>query len=281
MPRIKQQNETDSGDGGGGNAKEDRQFVTALARGLEILRCFNATRTELGTMEIAQLTGLPQPTVWRLCHTLLRCGYLAPSPSGEKLRVAPAVLSLGFAALATLDVGAFARQGMQRLADECNVASSLAAPDRYEMVIVQRVTAANAVLLVNLHVGSRMPMATSSFGWAYLAGIGEEARKPLLAELARRHRDAWPELSRRMSSAFANYEKRGYVINSGDYHRDINAIAVPVIPRNGGQVLVVNLGGPAALVPVKKLEREVAAQLVSVAEDIAAALSATGTSRMR
>ena len=38
--------------------KDDPQFVTALARGVEVLRCFTAKRPELGTTDIAQLTGL-------------------------------------------------------------------------------------------------------------------------------------------------------------------------------------------------------------------------------
>ena len=54
--------------------KEDRQFVTALSRGLEVLRCFTAERVELGTTEIARLTSMPQPTVWRLCYTLSKLG---------------------------------------------------------------------------------------------------------------------------------------------------------------------------------------------------------------
>ena len=78
-----------------GAESADRQYVTALARGLEILRCFGARKPELGTTEIAQLTGLPQPTVWRLCHTLIKCGYLAPSPGKDKLRIGAGVLSLG------------------------------------------------------------------------------------------------------------------------------------------------------------------------------------------
>lgn len=50
--------------------EEDRQFVASLAKGLEVLRCFTPARPELGTSEIARLTGMPQPTVWRLCYTL-------------------------------------------------------------------------------------------------------------------------------------------------------------------------------------------------------------------
>ncbi len=55
---------------------KDRQFVTALARGLDILRAFHAGEGMLGNQEIAHRTGLPKPTVARLTHTLTELGYL-------------------------------------------------------------------------------------------------------------------------------------------------------------------------------------------------------------
>src|SRR5256885_13076191 len=48
----------------------DRKFVTALARGLEVLRVFTPTEGLLGNGEIAERTGLPKPTVSRLTYTL-------------------------------------------------------------------------------------------------------------------------------------------------------------------------------------------------------------------
>ena len=48
-----------------GGSGKDRQFVTALARGLDILRAFHAGEGMLGNQEIAHRTGLPKPTVAR------------------------------------------------------------------------------------------------------------------------------------------------------------------------------------------------------------------------
>ena len=42
--------------------ENDRQFITALARGLELLRCFTPKHQHLGNQELAQMTGLPKPT---------------------------------------------------------------------------------------------------------------------------------------------------------------------------------------------------------------------------
>ncbi len=246
-------------------ASADRQFVTALARGLEILRCFNATRFELGTMEIASLTGLPQPTVWRLCHTLTRSGYLVASPSNGKLRIGVGVLALGYAAVAMLDIGELALHEMQRLALDFHVACSLAAPDRTDMLIVQRALDPNSMLVVNLHVGSRLPMATSSVGSAYLAQVSEPVRDALLRDLKKRYGSEWPQMRKRIDAAIDACRRRGYVLNRGVYHRDINAIAVPIVSDDGSQVYALNCGGPAAAITLKKLEKEIAPRLIELA----------------
>ncbi|HAW63043.1 MAG TPA: IclR family transcriptional regulator, partial [Pseudomonas sp.] len=52
------------------------QFVTALARGLELMRCFTPRDNVLGNQELARMTGLPKPTVTRLTNTLMRLGCL-------------------------------------------------------------------------------------------------------------------------------------------------------------------------------------------------------------
>lgn len=249
--------------------KEDRQFVTALSRGLDILRCFTANRIELGTAELATLTGLPQPTVWRLCHTLVKCGFLTPSEANDKLRIGMPVLSLGVAALSTMGFDEVIRQEMQRLALDFHAAVSLAIPDRLEMLIVQRARG-DGVLLVNLHVGSRLPMGNSSFGWAYLATLAPARRAALLKQIASTYQGDWTQLQKNLTNAIADYESRGYIVNAGDFHPEINAIAVPVVVPGSQKTMVINCGGPAVAVPVAHLEDKVAPRLIELTETIRA-----------
>ena len=44
----------------------DRQFVNALARGLEVLRCFRPGEVYLSNAEMARRTSIPKPTISRL-----------------------------------------------------------------------------------------------------------------------------------------------------------------------------------------------------------------------
>jgi hypothetical protein len=49
--------------------KEDRHFVTALARGLDVLGAFRPQDQMLGNMELARRSALPKSTVSRLTYT--------------------------------------------------------------------------------------------------------------------------------------------------------------------------------------------------------------------
>ena len=254
----------------------DRQFVTALARGLEVLRCFSARRPELGTTEIAQLTGLPQPTVWRLCHTLVQTGYLAPARAKDKLRIGVGVLSLGYEALGAVDIGDLVQGEMQLLADEFRSAVSLAVPDRLDMVIVKRAQS-NSPLVVNLQVGSRLPIAASTTGWAYLAVIAPRQRAQLLRRLEAHYgkRD-WNQKWQKANAAIEAFHKTGYVLSGGSYDPEINAVAVPIHPDDGSQFYALTCGAPAALVPVKTFQTAIAPRLIRVGEIIRTALSRHG-----
>ena len=130
----------------------DRQFVTALARGMSVLRCFDALHTQLGTTEIAHMTKLPQPTVWRLCYTLQQLGYLVQAPDSDKLRIGMSVLGLGQYALNSTDIGEMILPEMMQLAKQTGAAVSLGIVDQDDILIVKRAQG-DGHLLFNLSVG--------------------------------------------------------------------------------------------------------------------------------
>ena len=52
--------------GTGSDDGKDRNFVTALARGLDVLRCFRPGEVSLTNLDLSERTGLPKPTISRL-----------------------------------------------------------------------------------------------------------------------------------------------------------------------------------------------------------------------
>ena len=113
---------------------KDRQFVTSLARGLEVLRAFRPGDGVLGNLEIANRTGLPRPTVSRLTATLAKLGYLEYVARLRKYRIGPSVLALGYVFLSSLDVRRAANAAMQELADYAEASVTLRATDEIALI---------------------------------------------------------------------------------------------------------------------------------------------------
>ena len=247
--------------------RKDRQFVTALARGLEVLRCFSSSAPELGTAEIARKIKLPQPTVWRLCHTLTELGFLTSVPGRDKLRLGIPVLGLGYAVLASYPIAALARPYMQRIADSYQGAVSLGAGDGLSIIYIQRCQGPSIVF--DFPVGTRVPMAHSSTGWAYLAALPPEERSSLLLEFQAAHPKSWRTVERHLKAALHAYEDTGWVINKGIAHSQVNAVGVPVQSENSSTLLALSAGGISSVFDDAKL-RAIGKELKALASKLAA-----------
>lgn len=231
---------------------KDRQFVTALARGLQILRCFTRAQPALRVSELARMTGLPQPTVWRLCYTLIQEGYLVNVDGGERLRPNYPVLALGYAAIAGAPVAELARPEMEELASRYQGAISLGVRDGMHIIYLAR-SQRSDILIRDADVGSRVPLISAPVAWGYIAGLDASGRQSVIDELSKLQDDRWGGLEPKLRKALADYEKTGYVISKGVMHEQINAVAVPVFAEDGAPAMSLSYGGLAPLFPDDRL----------------------------
>ncbi|MHA7601256.1 IclR family transcriptional regulator [Alicycliphilus sp. T452] len=239
--------------------------MTALARGLEILRCFDADRRMLGTTEIAHLTGLAQPTVWRLCHTLQKMGFLASVPGKEKLQLGVAAIALGGAALAGQEALEVIRPMLQSMADRYQAAVALGRRDGNDIVYLLRCQA-DSPLLMNLRVGSRIPLFHSAIGWAYLACCTPEDRADLLSQASGSDKAGDAAKRQAMEQALGLYPERGFVLHERLRHQIITVAAPIELPA--GERYVVSCGGPASLLPQPLMLDEVGPLLAQLARKL-------------
>ena len=128
------------------------ESVSALERGFRVLDCFVAAARPLGNSEVADLTGIPRPSVTRLIATLVGLGHLRPVESSERWELAAGVVRLAQAFLGTLNIRDYARPHLQRLAEELGSSSFLGVRDGLEVLVVEaaRPRAAVAVMLFGL-----------------------------------------------------------------------------------------------------------------------------------
>ena len=99
--------------------------VEALAKGLRILSLFNEQRPSWRVSDLATAAGLPMPTVYRVVMTLASEGYLDHLPNGD-YRPGARTLTLGTAALRSLDFVAIATPKLQELGERTGETVNLA-----------------------------------------------------------------------------------------------------------------------------------------------------------
>jgi DNA-binding IclR family transcriptional regulator len=242
---------------------EERYFITALARGLEVLACFRSADKGLSNQQIAERCGLPKSTVTRITYTLTTLGYLAQEPGG-RYTLGSATLGLGSAMLARLDIRQLARPMMQELAEFSGTTVSIAMRDRLSMIYVE-VCRSSAALALALQVGSRMPLATSAIGRAYLARAAENERRDILSRSLELDETAFEAMRTGLAKGLSDYETYGCTTSFGDWQKDVNGIAVGFMPIGGSQIMSINCGGPSSSVSTAFLLDEVRPRLIEVA----------------
>ncbi|MCO3379016.1 IclR family transcriptional regulator [Pseudomonas aeruginosa] len=248
---------------------KDRQFVTALARGLELLRCFTPRESLLGNQELAKKTGLPKPTVSRLTHTLTRLGYLRHLPHSGKYQLEVGVMSFGYAMLSNLSIRARARPLMEEMAGYAKAAVAMAARDRLSMVYLD-VVHGEANLTMRRQVGSHLSLHRSAIGRACLAAMPEDEREFILGHIRKRHPEDWPEVRKGLERAFRDYADYGFCLSLGEWQRDVNAVGVALHHESHG-LLAFNCGGPSFHLKREKLEDDIGPRLLHMVHNIEAA----------
>lgn len=242
---------------------DDRHFVTALARGLEVLACFRSGHGTLSNQEIAQRCRLPKSTVSRLTATLTRLGYLIVDDASGKYQLGIATMALGVGMLAKLDIRQVARPLMQEVADFAQGSVTLAVRDRLSMLYIENCRS-RAALTLSLDVGSRIPIASSAIGRAYLAEASDGERREIIERVSELDPQTGEAIVRGLELALTDYQQYGCACSFGDWNSNVNAIAIGL--RLGGRfpLMALNCGGPAFQLSPEFLLTEVKPRLQDV-----------------
>ncbi len=254
---------------------DDRQFVIALARGLELLRTFKQGEEYLGITELAKRTDLPKPTVSRLAGTLTKLGYLELSSETGKYRLGPGVLALGYAKLSNFDVRQVARPMMQELAAYSLASVSIAIRDRLSMVYIESIRS-NVSITLNMGVGARLSLASSAIGRAYLAGITQAERDFLMSQLEENDKTNWPRIKAGIEQTLRDYEEYGFCISIGDWNQNIHGVGVPFIAPDG-TVMAFNVGGTTPpLLTENRIKTDIGPRLIELVRQVESIMGCGG-----
>ncbi|VWX62127.1 Transcriptional regulator, IclR family [Burkholderiales bacterium 8X] len=246
-------------------AKEE---VSALARGLALLQVASNAAGPLSNRELADATGIPKATVSRLAATLVAAGYLRQSADTERFGLGPALLDMGTRYLRHFDLRDVARPHFAALAEFAGASVHMGVRDELDMLIIDSARPRNALITSRIEIGTRMTIATSASGRAYLAALPTDERVELVDQIRQATGENWAQLEPRIEASIDEFARNGYCSSFGEWHPHIHALGFALRgPR--GERYAVSCGGPAYLLPRDTMLSRVAPRLLETARRIA------------
>jgi DNA-binding IclR family transcriptional regulator len=202
---------------------------------------------------------------------LTKLGYLTPVPRFEKYQLAPAAMSLGYAALANLGVRHLSEPFREEVMRETGGAVAVGGRDRTSMIYFGQ--SRNGLTLgVQLDVGSRIPIATTAMGRAYIWALPDDERAALLRELREHYGSRWARMRDGIERSGETLAKFGFTISAGEWQNDVHAVGVALKLNDGTDPYAFNCGAPAFRFTEDRLRNDIGPRLVAMVRNIEAAL---------
>ncbi len=241
-------------------------FVEALARGLDVLRSFDARHPQMSLTEVAVAADLARPTARRLLLTLEELGYIRVD--GNQFALTPRVLQLGMSYVGSLGLWELARPHLETLVASTGESSSMAQLDGSDIVYVARVSVPKIITL-RVEIGTRFPALQTSQGKVLLAALDADAVARVLAEPSR---SGLPEFLPRPGEAIERelreVRARGWALADEELAPGIRSVAVPVRDGSGTARAAMNVTVHAAETSVNTLLHQHLPKLLRAASDI-------------
>ncbi len=241
-------------------------YVQSFARGLQVIRSFNADAPRQTLSEVAARAGLTRAGARRILLTLQALGYV--STDGKLFSLTPRILDLGFAYLSSMPIWNLAEPVMEALVEEVKESCSAAALEGTDIIYVLRIPT-HKIMSIGLGVGSRLPAYCTSLGRVLLAGLPDaEVRQRLEASdrraLTRHTLTGVDELMARVQAA----RKQGWSLVDQELEEGLVSLAAPVTDREGRTVAALNISGQAMRTSAKVMQTQMLPSLLRAAQTI-------------
>lgn len=215
------------------------QFVQSLARGLAVVRAFDAEHQEMTLSEVAARTSLTRATARRFLHTLVDLGYMRTD--GRVFALTPLVLQLGYAYLSGQRLPELAQPILEELSHRHGESTSLAVLDGTEIVYLTRIHT-RRIISVGISPGTRFPAHATSMGRVLLAALVPSELDAYFANA-----DLAPLTPRTLTSRkaieaeLARIRQAGYAVVDQELEVGLQSVAVPVGGAEGRPVAAINM----------------------------------------
>lgn len=231
---------------------DDRDFVTALASGLEVILAFDGSHPRMTLSEVASRTGMTRARARRFLLTLHALGYVRKQQ--RYFELAPRVLQLGYAFLSANNYRTVIQQVLEEITEKTGESSSLAVLDGDEVIYVARSAASHRLMTITLSVGTRLPAAHTSMGRVLLAQLTDAELDAYLEGITlERYTNKTVADKTELKKDIRKARQQGYAIADQELDPGLRSVAVPAFDANGKLIGAINISTNAARIDLDTL----------------------------
>ncbi len=243
---------------------ESRNYVTALARGLQVIRAFGGENQQMTLADVARVADLPRATVRRCLITLQTLGYV--EVNGRFFALSPQVLTLAQAYLRSSVLPRVAQPFLERVSETTGESCSCSILHGAEVIYVAR---SSRKRMASLHrdVGTHLPAHCTSMGRVLLASLSPAELDKFLK---RSSLEAFTPFTitdpATLRDALSQVARDGYCVVDQELEVDLLSLAVPLRNGSGRVVAALNISTQAG----RTTREEMIAHLLPVLRKAAA-----------
>lgn len=247
----------------------DKEFLTTFARGLQVIKSFDAQSPAMTLTQVATKNGLARASARRFLLTLQKLGYV--TCENKQFKLTPRVLDLGYSYLSSLNyaetITPFLKDVAQQLGESC----SATVLDEQDVVYIARIPRAG-LIPINLQIGARLPAYATSSGRVLLANLSADRLKEYMAGL--NYRQLTPNTLSvvQIQTQIDLVRQQGFSIVDQELELGMRAVSVPVTDRSQQVRFAINISCHASSFTTGQIEADFVPVLREAARQIAQVL---------
>lgn len=245
-----------------------RSGVQSIDRAAAVLRCFNGRHPELGTSEIARMTGLSTSTVHRLLGAMQH-NHLVRQTADRRYGLGPMLMQLARSGALPTELRDAALPHMVELRDEVGETVGLhELLGTHQRVVVDQVESHQQLRRTYTEIGVPIELVHGAPGKAILAFLPPAAQDRCLEGPIEAVTDATITDPEALRAELVTVQERGWAGSSSERTPGIRSVAAPIFDHTGAVI-----GSLGTSVPQVRMSNERAQELGERSRDTARKVS--------
>lgn len=219
--------------------ENNSQIIRSVQRAIDVLRCFNESKTELTLTDISNETGLAKSTTTRLLATLEGNKFVERDASTGRYRLGRELYFLGHAAGRSIELREVAKETMIRLRDQIKETINLYVREGEHRVCIQQYESLQSVKHM-VQIGQKLPLTVGASGKVLLA----YQPKKLVDDVM--EKQVMVKSKVELLSELSQIAAEKYAESIEEREKGTSAAAAPVFDIHGEVIAALSISGPAS-----------------------------------